>query len=94
MTMMQELLTLKELGERLKLSPETCRRLFLDGRIPGLKIGWRTLRFQYDAVIEALSKPLIKSNKKIAAVKEPTGSPARMSIKNWKQTRQNDNDEK
>ncbi len=49
-----ELLTLDELAGRLKLHPVTVRGLKRRGVIPSLKIGHRTLRFEYGAVLDAL----------------------------------------
>ena len=49
-----ELLTLDELARRLQLHPDTARGLYRRGVIPGLKLGHRTLRFEYEKVIEAL----------------------------------------
>jgi excisionase family DNA binding protein len=49
-----ELLTLDELAQRLRLHPDTARGLYRRGVIPGLKLGHRTLRFEYEKVIEAL----------------------------------------
>ena len=49
-----ELLTLDELAHRLRLHPDTARGLYRRGVIPGLKLGHRTLRFEYEKVIEAL----------------------------------------
>jgi len=50
----EELLTLEELAQRLRLHPDTARGLYRRGVIPGLKLGHRTLRFEYSQVIEAL----------------------------------------
>lgn len=50
----EELLTLEELAQRLRLHPDTARGLYRRGIIPGLKLGHRTLRFEYSQVIEAL----------------------------------------
>jgi len=49
-----ELLTLPELALRLQIHPTTARGLYRRGVIPGLKLGHRTLRFEYNQVIEAL----------------------------------------
>lgn len=49
-----ELITLDELAYRLRLHPDTARGLYRRGVIPGLKLGYRTLRFEYNQVIEAL----------------------------------------
>ena len=48
------LLTLDELAERLKLHPVTVRGLKRRGVIPALRLGHRTLRFEYDKVLDAL----------------------------------------
>jgi len=50
----EELLTLEELAQRLRLHPDTARGLYRRGVIPGLKLGHRTLRFEYTQVLEAL----------------------------------------
>lgn len=50
----EELLTLKELAQRLRLHPDTARSLYRRGKIPGIKLGHRTLRFEYAQVLEAL----------------------------------------
>lgn len=49
-----ELLTLAELAQRLRLHPDTARGLYRRKVIPGIKLGHRTLRFDYDQVIQAL----------------------------------------
>lgn len=49
-----DLLTLDELARRLKLHPVTVRGLWRRHSIPGLKLGHRTLRFEYPAVLDAL----------------------------------------
>ena len=50
------LLTITELSKRLQLHRSTTRKLYQSGRIPGLKIGHRTLRFDFAAVLDALRK--------------------------------------
>lgn len=50
------LLTITDLSKRLQLHPSTTRQLYKSGRIPGLKIGHRTLRFDFVAVLDALRK--------------------------------------
>jgi len=49
-----DLLTLNELAQRLQLHPTTARGLYRRQIIPGLKLGHRTLRFDYPAVLNAL----------------------------------------
>jgi len=51
-----ELLTLRELAARLRLHPDTARGLYRRKVIPGIKIGPRTLRFDYAQVIDALRR--------------------------------------
>lgn len=48
------LLTLDELAGRLRLHPVTVRGLKRRGVIPSLRIGHRTLRFEYAKVLDAL----------------------------------------
>lgn len=50
------LLTLDELAARLRLHPDTARGLYRRKKIPGLKLGYRTLRFDYGQVLEALRR--------------------------------------
>lgn len=52
----QELITITDLARRLKLHPETTRGLYRHGRIPGIRFGHRTLRFDYASVVEALKR--------------------------------------
>ena len=49
-----DLLTLDELAHRLKMHPVTVRGLWRRRMIPALRIGPRTLRFEYPAVLDAL----------------------------------------
>lgn len=49
-----DLLTLDELATRLRLHPVTVRGLHRRHVIPSLRIGHRTLRFEYAAVLDAL----------------------------------------
>ena len=55
-TASEELLTIDELAQRLKLHPVTLRGLWRRRLIPGIKLGHRTLRFEYVAVVDALKK--------------------------------------
>jgi excisionase family DNA binding protein len=50
------LLTLDELATRLRMHPVTVRGLWRRRVIPALRIGHRTLRFEYPAVLDALRK--------------------------------------
>lgn len=51
-----QLITIGELAERLRIHPDTLRGLYRRGKIPGIKIGYRTLRFDYASVLEALRR--------------------------------------
>lgn len=48
---MSELLTVRELAERLKLSRHSIREMVREGRLPYLKIG-RSTRFEPDVVMD------------------------------------------
>lgn len=50
------LLKIDELAARLGVHPVTARGLYRRGVIPGLKIGYRTLRFRWPDVMAALRK--------------------------------------
>lgn len=49
-----DLLTLDELAHKLRMHPVTVRGLKRRGVIPALRIGHRTLRFEYAKVLDAL----------------------------------------
>lgn len=49
-------LTINELAERLKIHPVTLRGLYRRKAIPGMKLGHRTLRFDYAQVVNALTQ--------------------------------------
>lgn len=49
-----ELLDAEGLAPRLGLKPETVMRWYREGRIPGLKITNKVLRFRWAAVLAAL----------------------------------------
>lgn len=51
-----DLLTIDELATRLKMHPDTVRGLWRRRAFPGLRIGHRTLRFEYTAVLDALRR--------------------------------------
>jgi excisionase family DNA binding protein len=54
----------KELAAYLGLSTSHLWKLVRDGAIPAIGIGWRTVRFDLDEVLEALRKrPLNKDRK-------------------------------
>jgi len=48
------LLTIDQLAERLNVHPVTARGLWRRRVIPGIRLGHRTLRFEYGAVLDAL----------------------------------------
>ena len=54
MSAIKELITIQELSDRLKLHVVTTRGLHRRGIIPSIRIGHRTLRFDYDEVGQAL----------------------------------------
>ncbi len=49
-----DLLTLSELATRLKMHPDTVRRLKREVTIPALVLGHRTLRFSWPDVLDSL----------------------------------------
>ena len=49
-----DLLTINQLAAKLHMHPGTVRGLWRKKAIPGIKIGHRTLRFEYPAVLDAL----------------------------------------
>jgi len=51
-----QLITIDELAERLRIHPDTLRGLYRRGVIPGIKLGYRTLRFDYASVLGALRR--------------------------------------
>ena len=52
--MEEKLLTLPQLAERLQMHPKTLRKLWQKRHIPGIRIGHRTLRFDYQEVVAEL----------------------------------------
>lgn len=51
-----ELLNKEELAARLKVSKRTIQKLIATNRIPVIRIGYRTVVFDYEKVVEALKK--------------------------------------
>lgn len=53
-----EILTIREVAEYLKLAEKTVYRLVAEGKIPGFKVGgaWRSRRAEIDAWIKRQSK--------------------------------------
>jgi excisionase family DNA binding protein len=52
-----DFITAEELAERLRLSADTIRLLARQGRIPSVRIGHKTIRFDLDAVARVLREP-------------------------------------
>jgi len=50
----QTLMTAKELGNYLRLSEASIYRLTGEGKIPVMRLGVRTLRYNFDDVMKAL----------------------------------------
>ena len=49
-----ELLTADAVAKRLGLTPGTIKQWYRDGRIPGLRLSHKVLRFRWAAVLSAL----------------------------------------
>ncbi len=60
--MKTELLTAEELGNRLKLKPETIRTWARKGLIPSLHPTTKTLRFDFQSVLSTIDKLPIKKS--------------------------------
>ena len=60
--MQKEIVTVKELAERLNLKPETIRTWARQGLIPSLRPTAKTLRFDLEDVIRGMSQ--ISKNRK------------------------------
>lgn len=54
--MSSELLTAKGLAERLGVRPSTIRRWQREGRIPGVRISAKVVRYDFQAVLEAVNE--------------------------------------
>lgn len=52
----KDFLTAEEVAYRLNITPSTVRRWVNEGKIPGLYISPKVLRFDWQAVSEALRK--------------------------------------
>jgi excisionase family DNA binding protein len=53
---MTDLLTAEEVAERLAVRPNTVLRWATAGKIPAVRLGARTIRFEWDAVRAAFLK--------------------------------------
>ena len=53
---MSDLLTVEEVAERLRLTSETILRWAREGKIPAIRISPKVLRFDWDAVYQALTR--------------------------------------
>ncbi|MFK5948424.1 MAG: helix-turn-helix domain-containing protein [Methylococcales bacterium] len=60
--MTDEILTLKEVAEYLKLAEKTAYRLAADGKLPGFKVGG-SWRFKREDVLSWIESQKIDSNK-------------------------------
>lgn len=58
----------KGLSKRLIMSEQTVRRLYQEGKIPGIKLGRKIVRFDIDAVDQALARLAATSH----GVRQPT----------------------
>jgi excisionase family DNA binding protein len=54
--MATDYLTTAELAQRLRLSPETIRQMAGTGKIPSLRISPKVIRFDLQAVTQAIQK--------------------------------------
>ena len=54
--MSSEMLSAEELGSRLKLRPNTLLAWARRGKIPSVKLGRKTVRFDYAAVVAVIDK--------------------------------------
>lgn len=52
----KELLTTNLLAERLHISPRSVQQWAKDGRIPSVRLSVKLLRFEWQAVLDALVK--------------------------------------
>ena len=50
----ERLLTLREIAGRLQISESYARKLYRENKIPGIRIGYRILRFKLRDVLDAL----------------------------------------
>lgn len=60
-----EILTIKEVSQYLKLAEKTAYRLASDGKLPGFKVGgaWRFRQTEVDSWIKAQEKKIKAENK-------------------------------
>jgi len=54
--MAQELISIKQLAEKLGIHADTVRALYRKKQITGIKIGYRTLRFDFEQVVKELKE--------------------------------------
>tara|TARA_A100001391_G_scaffold24397_1_gene13332 strand:+ start:316 stop:501 length:186 start_codon:yes stop_codon:yes gene_type:complete len=61
--MSEEILTLKEVAEYLKLAEKTAYRLAAEGKLPGFKVGgsWRFRRREIESWIDEQSRVIKKA---------------------------------
>jgi hypothetical protein len=60
----KKLVTIKELQECLAVTPPTIRRAEREGRIKGLRLSPRVVRYDFDAVLAEMAKPQAREPKK------------------------------
>jgi excisionase family DNA binding protein len=58
-----ELLTVDQLAARLNLKASTVRNWVKAGRIPSVRLGYKTIRFSWLSVMTALQSPKLKGSR-------------------------------
>ena len=53
---MSELLTADEVAEKLRVRPDTVRGWAREGKIPSIRLSHKVVRFDGDAVVQALTE--------------------------------------
>ncbi len=70
---MSQISTEAELAAFLRVEPETVRSLAREGRIPVIRLGRKTRRYDLDAVMAAVSVPQVANSQGAApAMAEPS----------------------
>jgi predicted site-specific integrase-resolvase len=59
---MGELITSNELGERLRLRPDTIKRWTREGLIPCLKLSGKVIRYDFEDVVKAIRQRSLESS--------------------------------
>ncbi|MBM4330812.1 MAG: helix-turn-helix domain-containing protein [Deltaproteobacteria bacterium] len=75
-------LTVKEVAQYLKLSPDLIYKLAQQGKIPASKVGtaWRFRREKIDRWMEAKEKRIRRPNRQVVAETRTKKSPFRVAI--------------